>query len=135
MSSFLLVESRGARRRGARPTRLRQRQVIPSLRWWRRRNFVQAARNGVAELRGALSLTMWPGRSDWRVAARGDAATAIRLGLAVLAAASPSAWTIDLAGSALLLCVAEGNPVAGLVLSRLRRRFVAPKPSSRHGEA
>ena len=108
-------------------------EVIPSLRWWRTRHPAQIAHGGLAELRAALSTTMWPGRSDWPAAARGHATTAIRLGLMILADAAPPAWTIDLAGSALLLCHADRNPIAGLVLDRFRRRFAAPETAASKG--
>ena len=135
MNSPGLLQSRAGRRGHARPIGLPQRQAIPSLRLWRKRNITQAARDGIEELRAALLLTMWPGRSDWPAAARGDATTAIHLAFAVLTTASPSPWTIDLAGSALLLCQIDGNLAAGLVLSRLRRRFPAPNDSSEYEEA
>jgi translation elongation factor EF-Ts len=63
------------------------------------------------------------GEPGWHAAARGDAAVAVRIALRV-AAGRPSPLTIDLVGSALLLCAAEGNAAAQVTLQYLRRRFV-----------
>ena len=122
------------RRRRARFAAAPAHHPIPQLRWWRNSDLDQASSEAVDELRAALSLTMWPGRSDWPAAARGDVPTAIHHGIVVLAKDSPSAWTVDLAASALLVCAVD-NPAAGLVLRHIRRRFAAPNNSSRHEEA
>ena len=62
------------------------------------------------------------GEPSWHAAVHGDAAVAVRIALRV-AAGRPSPLTIDLVGSALLLCAVEGNAAAQVALQYLRRRF------------
>ena len=133
MMSPNFLDSRAAQRRGAQFITPPALGAIPPLRWWRNSDFDQASGEAVDELRAVLSLTVWPGRPDWRAAARGDVPMAIHHGIVVLAKDSPSAWTVDLAASALVLCAAD-NAAARLVLKHIRRRFAAPNNSSRHEE-
>ena len=135
MRSLPSLQTRSARRGSVRPAALPQHRAIPALRWWRKRNVARIARNGMEELRAALSLTTRPSRPNWRTAARGDDATAIRLNFMILASAPPSAWAVDLAASALPFRAADGTAAARPVPKYCSRRFVTPDSSSRHGEA
>lgn len=105
------------------------RDFLPPLRRWRSGEIDWTCHVRLDDLRTALSLAMWPGQPDWRAAAKGDAVVAIRLAFLTMAQPAPSAWAIDLAASALLLCAAEGNPAARLVLEHFRRRFAASNAS------
>lgn len=97
-----------------------------SLRWWRHRRPKDLVAGDVATVRTALSGATTLRGPRWRLAKAGDAAAAIRL--ALLKKPSRSGARTDLVMSALLVCAADGNEAAAVVLAwartRMRRRQV-----------
>ena len=114
-------------------------EALGPLRWWRTAEPQSLDATTSARLYAAMIASVpshSPGATGAAVTAPVDAARVIRAALLTAAWHSPPAWAVDLAGSALLICAADGNATARLVLDHFRRRFVAPKAtSSNRGEA
>jgi hypothetical protein len=110
-----------------------------ALRWWRTTEPQSLDAAASAMLQAAMIASLPnhpPAATGAAVKAPVDAARVIRAALLTAAWHNPPAWALDLAGSALLICAADGNATARLVLDHFRRRFAAPKAtSSNRGEA
>ena len=119
--------------------RRRTPEALAALRWWRTAEPQSLDAAASAMLQAAMIASVPnhpPAATGAAVTAPVDAARVIRAALLTAAWPAPPAWAVDLAGSALLICAADGNATARLVLDHFRRRFVAPKAaSSNRGEA
>ena len=114
-------------------------EALAPLRWWRTAEPQSLDAAASARLYAAMIASVpsrMPPATGPVVTTPVDAARVIRAALLTAAWPAPPAWAVDLAGSALLICAADGNATARLVLDHFRRRFVVPKASSSNrGEA
>ena len=117
--------------------RLPASEALPPLHWWRTMEPQSLNAAASAKLQAAMISSVpnhRPGAIGPAVMAPVNAARVIRAALLTAAWQNPPAWAVELAGSALLICAADGNAAALAVLDHFRRRFAASKAASRHGE-
>jgi len=95
---------------------------IPPLQRWRGEREARLAPADIADLRERLGKIYLLGFPRWPAAVGGNGVAAACIGIYVAGDARSPAWLVDLVGSVLLLCAAEGADGAGVVLRHLRRR-------------
>lgn len=99
---------------------------VPPLEWWRGGQSPQLDSAAVDELRAVLSKLHLFAYPTWPDAVTGDAAAAVRIGIMVGSSIESRTPIIDCAGSALLLCAAEGSVASAEVLQHFRKTYVVP---------
>ena len=95
---------------------------IPPLQWWRGEHEPRLDRRAIARLRAALDKVYLLAFPRWPAAVRGNGVAAAGIGIYVAGDRQSPVWLVDLVGSVLLLCAAEGSGDAGVVLRHMRRR-------------
>ena len=103
---------------------------IPPLQWWRGER-EQLDCRAIARLRAVLDTVHLLAFPRWPAAVAGNGTAAACIGIYVAGDRQSPAWLVDLVGSVLLICAAEGSDGAGVVLRHLRRRHGAkPQPKA-----
>ena len=95
---------------------------VPPLQWWRGEREPRLDASGIARLRALLDKVHLLAFPRWPAAVGGNGVAAACIGIYVAGDRQSPAWLVDLVGSVLLLCAAEGCDGAGVVLRHLRRR-------------
>lgn len=95
---------------------------IPPLQWWRGERELRLNPSAIARLRAMLDKVYLLAFPRWPAAVGGNGVAAACIGIYVAGDRQSPAWLVDLVGSVLLLCAAEGCNGAGVVLRHLRRR-------------